>query len=421
MPVQIRTNFLPPTLFANIQNSYCDANHKESDKTYEFIPTTIDKSTFQYIFFPNSAGAFSINESYAHNSFVRFSEQKYIRLDKEIVPFSLYDELLSVYYDKHSCQTKDISPQKLIEFEKECKQYRSLFNIKGSTHSVSLDNIIHNIVDSKWIISAVPENSNINKSSSIKETVKLVLHYKSFVLDVAITMHFNYNLKLTGFSYKPESDVDFKANWNSDSDSESGEEEKIIVPKKILYKRPFYVAPALNKYNLIRKPSTRVLSRERSSGTSEDEIELSPDEYNPMIHKTASKLFNEEEEEEAEEFQELDEALASEKLSPQQKHLLRAQQKAQFLAKCRSRKDCDPNDVEGGEQCLDNKELLETLATLLANKAKGRPVAPVDVMNRHPVTPVPGEMSAMRTRAKQLMEDQVLGSDMLASADEEKA
>jgi hypothetical protein len=291
------TNFLPPTLFANLQNSYCETNHKESDKTYEFLPSNMDKSTFQYIFFPNSAGAFSINESYAHNKAVRFSEQTYVRLDKEIVPFSLYDELLSVYYDKHSCQTKDITPQKLIEFDKECKQYRSLFHIKGSTHSISLDNIIHNIVDSKWVITTGPD---LKKASAIQERVKLVLHYKSFVLDVAITMHFNYDLVLNGFTYKPDADAEMTYNWNSDNESEINEETNVVVPKNVYYTRPKITSTKTINIEKFVSHSEKVpevfMKTGRSTG-SENELKLEPSEYRMELGLGSKPLYTREEDE----------------------------------------------------------------------------------------------------------------------------
>jgi len=235
------------------------SEESDADAIFSFNPKIIDKKLFNYIFYPNSAGTFNINESYAINDNILFSGQTYKGIDNTSRQFCLYDEILSIYADRNGIANNVINHHFLWNLRKECDKIKSLYFIKGRTFGFNFGSVLNSIRSSDWII-----QPSTNKRDFVKERVQLILNYtnNTFEHPITLIMKFNYDIIIPGYKYnysipenifkklsvsevsecpsnynlnsdlKSDLDSELKSDLDSDLDSELEELEKELQSKQ---------------------------------------------------------------------------------------------------------------------------------------------------------------------------------------------
>jgi hypothetical protein len=157
---------------------------------------TFTLDNFLNLFYPTNAGYFNVNLSNVNNSSINLSSQKWTSSNSSSNHFSLSQFLLRAYSTNKGVNVNDIDPRVKILLEKETFYVQSLASIKGTTISLSWDEVIISLLNS----------GNIIKSSGLHAGEKyatvplgIILNFHSFVLDIDLSIQLVYNVEIDGY------------------------------------------------------------------------------------------------------------------------------------------------------------------------------------------------------------------------------
>ena len=238
-------NLLPYTDPSNNNDDFQNAN---------FSPFgNFSQESFMNLFYNTNAGYFNINTANTNNPAICLSYQSFTSSNSSSTTanrFSLYQYLLKAYSNNKGITPNSLSNRILMLLQKECFVYQSLANVKGTTISLSWDELISNLVMSGTIMVPSPSQTSqinsyaldaaaqasaarlalpqpdpdeVNSANALngiafseEETrnfvtdytntflsaqvpLNLVLKYHSFVLDFDLDIIFQYNVPIGGY------------------------------------------------------------------------------------------------------------------------------------------------------------------------------------------------------------------------------
>jgi hypothetical protein len=154
----------------------------------------LGQQQFANLFYPGSTGYFNVNFNNISNPAVRLNSQQYSSANSQLNPFTLAQALLRAYTTNKGITVNDIDPRIILLLEKECFATQTLAQVKGQCVSLSWDQVMNTLTTTGTIAySGNAENTAVAPLS-------VVLAYHSFVLNTDITVSFNYNVVLSGYT-----------------------------------------------------------------------------------------------------------------------------------------------------------------------------------------------------------------------------
>ena len=152
-------------------------------------------SSFLNLFYATNAGYFNINQSNTNNPAVILMNQTFTSTNSVSNRFSLYQMLLRSYCTNHGVTVNDIDQRTLMLLQKETFVVQSLANIKGTTISLSWDEVINALIRSGVMNAA----GSVEDPETSKMPLSLTLKYHSFVLDLDLDIMFTYVVDIKGY------------------------------------------------------------------------------------------------------------------------------------------------------------------------------------------------------------------------------
>lgn len=130
---------------------YTDPSNNDSDfENANFSPfANFSQESFMNLFYNTNAGYFNVNPANASNPAICLSSQTYASSNSSSTTsnrFSLYQYLIKAYTNLKGITPNSLSNRILMLLQKECFVYQSLANIKGTTISLTWDELISNLV-----------------------------------------------------------------------------------------------------------------------------------------------------------------------------------------------------------------------------------------------------------------------------------
>lgn len=153
-------------------------------------------SSFLNLFYATNAGYFNINQSNTNNPAVILMNQTYTSTNSVSNRFSLYQMLLRSYCTNHGVTVNDIDQRILMLLQKETFVVQSLANIKGTTLSLSWDEVINALIRSGVMDAA----GSVEEPERSRIPLSLTLKYRSFVLDLDLDIMFTYVVDIRGYA-----------------------------------------------------------------------------------------------------------------------------------------------------------------------------------------------------------------------------
>jgi len=206
-------NYYDPTLIADnagsivtnssnriVLNPYGVNPHDASNNTI-LVPNTnpavyaMEMHKFLNLFYATNAGYFNVNQTNINNPAVIFAKQTFTSSNSNSDTFSLVQFLLRAYSTNKGISVNDIDSRIIILLQKECFPLQSLAGIKGTTISMSWDEVINSLVRSGVMD---PSGNASNESVAVVPLV-LVLNVHSFVLDIDLSVKFTYLVAIEGY------------------------------------------------------------------------------------------------------------------------------------------------------------------------------------------------------------------------------
>ena len=89
----------------------------------------------------------------------------------------------------------NIDPRIQLLLQKETSTAQSLANIKGTTLSLSWDQVINSLIRS----GIMDASGNSSSPSTARVPLSVILNYHSFVLDINVSINFVYNVNINGY------------------------------------------------------------------------------------------------------------------------------------------------------------------------------------------------------------------------------
>jgi hypothetical protein len=155
---------------------------------------------FLALFYPTNSGYFNVNPANTNNPAVILSKQTFTSSNSTADTFSLVQFLLRAYCTNKGLNVNDIDPRIMILLQKETYLAQSLGSIRGTTISMSWDEVINSLLRSGVV--DISGNSIVSFQSTPFSVVPLavVLNYHSFVLDIDLSIKFSYLVNISGYS-----------------------------------------------------------------------------------------------------------------------------------------------------------------------------------------------------------------------------
>lgn len=186
--------FLTPELNNIILNTYgknpLDASNCDPSGN------TMTMSSFLNLFYATNVGYFNINQSNVNNPAILLSSQTYTSTNSNSNKFSLYQMLIKAYCSNKGITYNDIESRIIMLLQKETFVSQSLANVKGTTIALSWDELINSLIRS----GLMKPSGTSQFPSIIRVPLALVLKYHSFVLDMDLSITFNYSVNISGYS-----------------------------------------------------------------------------------------------------------------------------------------------------------------------------------------------------------------------------
>jgi hypothetical protein len=156
--------------------------------------SSMNQQQFANLFYPGSTGYFNVNFNNVSNPAVRLNSQQFTSANSEHNPFTLAQALLRAYTTNKGITVNDIDPRIILLLEKECFSTQSLAQIKGQCVSLSWDQVMNTLTTT----GTIGYTGTTTQFAVAPLSVMLVYH--SFVLNTDITVSFNYNVQLSGYT-----------------------------------------------------------------------------------------------------------------------------------------------------------------------------------------------------------------------------
>lgn len=189
-------------------NPYGVNPHDASNNTV-LVPNTnppvyaMQMHKFLNLFYATNAGYFNVNQTNSNNPAVIFSKQTYTSSNSNSDVFSLVQFLLRAYSTNKGISVNDIDSRIIILLQKECFVLQSLAGIKGTTISMSWDEVINSLVRSGVMDpsgnATLDASGNATNESVAVVPLVLVLNIHSFVLDIDLSIKFVYLVAIEGY------------------------------------------------------------------------------------------------------------------------------------------------------------------------------------------------------------------------------
>jgi hypothetical protein len=156
---------------------------------------------FLALFYPTNSGYFNVNPSNANNPAVILSKQSFTSSNSTLDNFSLVQFLLRAYCTNKAVNVNDLDPRIIILLQKETYLAQSLATIRGTTISMSWDEVINSLLRSGVVdISGNSLVSTGDGSNTAVVPLSIILNYHSFVLDIDLSIKFTYLVNIEGYT-----------------------------------------------------------------------------------------------------------------------------------------------------------------------------------------------------------------------------
>jgi hypothetical protein len=196
-----------------VLNAYTDASNTFTDP--DTSATTFPMENFLNLFFPTNSGYFNVNPANSNNPCILLSKQTYTSSNSKYNKFSLVQELLKAYCDNNGLNINDLDPRIMLLLQKECFTCQSLASIKGTTLSLSWDEVMNTLIRSGMVETA----GTSTDVSYAAVPLQIVLNYHSFVLNTDLSIVFTYYVDILGYTIPTTPPAQQTLNCASDSDS----------------------------------------------------------------------------------------------------------------------------------------------------------------------------------------------------------
>jgi len=163
-----------------------------------YAPHALKLDAFLALFYPTNSGYFNVNPSNRNNPAVILSEQTYSSSNSTLNKFSLVQFLLRAYCTNKGVNVNSLDPRILLILQKECFQTQSLTGIRGTTISMSWDEVINSLIRS-GVMDPSGAVMGAEEAGAVVP-LSIVLNYHSFVLDIDLSIKFTYLVDITGYA-----------------------------------------------------------------------------------------------------------------------------------------------------------------------------------------------------------------------------
>jgi hypothetical protein len=136
-----------------------------------------------------------VNPTNSNNPAVLLSKQHYSSSNSNRNTFSLTQFLLRAYCTNKGLNVNDLDPRIMILLQKETFTAQSLASIKGTTISMSWDEVINSLIRS----GVMDPSGNATNPQSAEIPLSIVLNFHSFVLDTDLSIRFTYLVDINGY------------------------------------------------------------------------------------------------------------------------------------------------------------------------------------------------------------------------------
>jgi len=205
--VAVMYNYYDPTLISDnsaglvtnsanriVLNPYFDGSNNCTSGDSEYgIPSgkTVKIESFLALFYPTNAGYFNVNQTNANNPAIILSKQTYTSTNNNACKFSLVQYLLKSYCTNKGINVNDLDPRIMVLLQKEAFSAQTLASIKGTTISMSWDEVINTLLRSGVIDTDLHDDAIVPLS--------VILNYHSFVLDTDLSIRFTYMVQIPNY------------------------------------------------------------------------------------------------------------------------------------------------------------------------------------------------------------------------------
>lgn len=201
--VAVMYNYYDPTLMTDsaagivtnssnriVLNPYLDDMNMATDAS------AINLNKFLNMFYTTNSGYFNVNPTNSNNPAVLLSKQTYSSSNSVKNKFSLTQFLLRAYCTNKGLNVNDLDPRIMILLQKETFNAQSLASIKGTTISMSWDEVVNSLIRS----GVMDASGNSTNKSYAGVPLSVVLNYHSFVLDTDLSIRFTYLVNISGYA-----------------------------------------------------------------------------------------------------------------------------------------------------------------------------------------------------------------------------
>ena len=166
----------------------------------DIIRPAMTMEAFLALFYPTNSGYFNVNPANTNNPAVILSKQTFTSSNSTSDTFSLVQFLLRAYCTNKGINVNDLDSRIMILLQKETYLAQSLGSIRGTTISMSWDEVINSLLRSGVIeISGNADTDPLNPVYSVVP-LTVVLNYHSFVLDTDLSIKFTYLVSIAGYT-----------------------------------------------------------------------------------------------------------------------------------------------------------------------------------------------------------------------------
>ena len=210
--IAVMYNYYDPTLISDnsaglvtnsanriVLNPYFDGSNNATPNSVNDIDhgitnaKTVSIESFLALFYPTNAGYFNVNPTNANNPAIILSKQTYTSTNNNASKFSLVQYLLKSYCTNKGINVNDLDPRIMVLLQKEAFSAQTLASIKGTTISMSWDEVINTLLRS-----GVIDVASLSTNTAIVP-LSIILNYHSFVLDTDLSIRFTYMVEIPSY------------------------------------------------------------------------------------------------------------------------------------------------------------------------------------------------------------------------------
>jgi len=265
------------------------------DLSVELNHSSISFHDFMNCFYHQPGSSFAVNNLNTSFTPILLSGQTYSTIDNKQNTFTLYNQIIKAYCEKHSLPENTISAFKKIELAKETFRYQSLASNYGTQTSLSWSMVIEHLKNTNQI--------KYTKDPEDNADIKMRIHYifYSSVMDVSVECIFTFCSSIPFYKNVSYNEIHFmNSPYSQDEPIQVSSNIPIITSNRSLsIMDPNTIKQNTNKPNTIKLNTIKQNTSKHSNnievqneGNNENETVKEYDEQTVLTKRILDQLLN---------------------------------------------------------------------------------------------------------------------------------